>query len=225
MLREALRDLASGRPILLYDLDGREEETDMVIAGRNATPGIVATLRREAGGLICIAVPEGIARRLGLPYMHEMLTRSDSETLRGMSIGSPYGGYPAFSVTINHRDTYTGITDRDRSRTLTEFADLIAQMSGTTNGNWARVFQERFRSPGHVHILMGSGLSNRQGHTELALRLAELAELPPAMVVCEMLDFESHMALGKEEAAAYARAHGMALIEARDIVNQSGVCS
>jgi 3,4-dihydroxy 2-butanone 4-phosphate synthase len=219
MIREALRDLAAGKPILLYDLDGREEETDMVVAGRMATPGMVARLRRDAGGLICIAVPRAIAARLGLPYLHDIFMKSDSDTLRSISAAkNPYGGHPAFSVTINHRDTYTGITDRDRSKTLTEFAALVGEMSRTTNGRWANVFRERFRSPGHVHVLIGSSLHERQGHTELSLRLSELSSLPPAMVICEMLDGESHMALGKDDAAAYARSHGLVLIEAKDLL-------
>ncbi len=223
MIREAVRDLARGKPILLYDLDERERETDMVIAGQMATPEMVARLRRDAGGLICIAVPKAIAKRLGLPYLHDILMKSDSETLRSMSAAkAPYGGYPAFSVTINHRDTYTGITDRDRSKTLTEFARLIGEMSRATDGNWSDVFRDRFRSPGHVHILIGSSLDERQGHTELSLRLSELSSLPPAMVICEMLDEETHMALGKADAGAYARSHGLVLIEAKDVLEASG---
>lgn len=223
MIEEALRDLAAGKPILLYDLDGRERETDMVIAGPMATPDMVARLRKDAGGLICIAIPQGIADRLGLPYLHEILMKSGSETLRSISSSkTPYGGHPAFSVTVNHRDTYTGVTDRDRSKTLTELAGLVTEMSRTTNGNWAESFRGQFRSPGHVHILIGSSLDQRQGHTELSLRLSELSCLPPAMVICEMLDEESHMALGKEDAAAYARSHGLVLIEARDVLRARG---
>lgn len=224
MLQRALLDLAGGKPILLYDLDGREQETDMVVAGQAITPDHISTLRMEAGGLICVAIPAGIAGRLGLPYMHDVLHESGSETLRELSSSPvPYGGSPAFSVTINHRDNYTGITDLDRNKTICELSKLIAEMSGDPSKNWAKVLADRFRSPGHIHILIGASLPERRGHTELSLKLAEMADLEPVMVICEMLDGTSHRALSKEEAAIYASRHGLVLIEADDIMNGSGV--
>ena len=220
MLARALRELASGRPVLLYDLDGREEETDMVVAGQAATPEVVSLLRREAGGLICLAIPSKVAKGLGLPYLHEVMRECGSKTLRDLSQSAPpYGGYPAFSITVNHADTYTGITDRDRSKTITELSALVGRIHREPMSNgWSDEFVAKFRSPGHLHLLIGSDLSSRKGHTELSLRLAELAGLDPAMTICEMLDARTHRALAKTDAAAYARKHRLTLVDAEEVL-------
>lgn len=224
MMARALRDLASGRPILLYDLDGREQETDMIVAGELITPDHIAALRTEAGGLICAAISSRIATKLGLPYLRDLYQSSNWTALKAISSSqAPYGGYPAFSVSVNHRDTYTGITDLERHRTIRELASLVAEASGNAAKDWPRILAERFRSPGHVHILIGSELDKRQGHTELSLQLAEMAGLQPVMAICEMLDAQTHRALAKVKAAEYARRHGLALVEAREILNAAEV--
>ncbi len=220
MLARAVRELAHGRPVLLYDMDGREQETDMVIGAQFASPEAVATLRTEAGGLICVAIPSWAAERLGLPFLSEILKSCDSPTVRKLCSGEiPYGDLPAFSLTVNHRETYTGITDRDRSRTITELARLVDEMSRDPSGDWGSVFANRFRSPGHVHILIASPLERRRGHTELSLRLAEMAGITPATVVCEMLDLKSHAALSREQAEIYAKRHGLVLVDGEDVVS------
>ena len=220
MLRHALRDLARGRPVLLYDMDRREQETDMVVAGQLVSPETIATLRREAGGLVCVAIPARIARALGLPYLHEMMQGCGSDFLRRLAqSGAPYGGHPAFSITVNHRDTYTGITDRDRAKTIGSISSLAGRITRESSNHWKREFLREFRSPGHVHILIGSNLTDRQGHTELSLGLAHLAGLDPAMVVCEMLDGGTHNALSRSEAERYARARDMAFVEAAEIID------
>jgi len=224
MMARALSDLASGRPILLYDLDGREQETDMIVSGELITPDHIAALRTEAGGLICAAIPLRVATRLGLPYLRDLYQSSSWTALRALSSSqAPYGGYPAFSVSINHRDTYTGITDLERHRTIRELASLVEEASGDGAKDWPRILADRFRSPGHVHILIGSDLAKRQGHTELSLRLAEMAKLQPVMVICEMLDAQTHKALAKAKAEEYARRHGLALVEAREVLATAGV--
>ncbi|MBU7005051.1 MAG: 3,4-dihydroxy-2-butanone-4-phosphate synthase, partial [Theionarchaea archaeon] len=60
MLQRALKDLALGKPVLLYDMDGREAETDMVTSGRSITPDLVYSLRKDAGGLICVSIPYSV---------------------------------------------------------------------------------------------------------------------------------------------------------------------
>jgi 3,4-dihydroxy 2-butanone 4-phosphate synthase len=220
MLRRALQDLAVGKPVLLYDLDGRENETDMIVAGQRISPGHIATLRTQAGGLICAAISGKIAGALGLPYLRDILLGSGSESLRQLSSpDAPYGGSPAFSITLNHKDTYTGITDLDRSKTVQELARLIGEVEGDPEGNWAGTVADRFRSPGHVHVLIGSDLAERQGHTELSLRLAEMSCLHPIVVICEMLDKDTHRALSKEHAALYSQRRGLAMVEASEILD------
>ncbi len=220
MLAAALSELAAGRPILLYDLDGRENETDMIVAGQFITPAHIARLRTEAGGLVCAAIPRRIAERLGLPYLRDVYRSSGFGTLRQLSFQEmPYGGLPAFSITINHLDSYTGITDYERSQTIRQLADLVEKVEREPSRDWSDAVAANFRSPGHVHILIGADLNGRKGHTELSLKLAELAGLTPVMVVCEMLDATTHRALSKTQAARYAESHGLAMVEARDLLD------
>ncbi len=224
MLEQGLADLARGRPVLLYDMDDREQETDMVMTGRLISPDRIATLRREAGGLICVAIPSMVASKLGLPYLHDVFQSCGSPTLKALSTSQvPYGGFPAFSVTLNHRDTYTGITDADRSKTILELSNLVGNVVRDPSCSWAKILQNTFRSPGHVHVLIESDLSARQGQTELSVRLAQLAGLDPAMVICEMLDSNTHKALSKDDAVRYARTHGLAFIEGHEILEVFGV--
>jgi len=222
MLKRALEDLAGGKPVLLYDLDGREAETDMVTPGQSITPGRIYTLRSEAGGLICASLPSHVARKLKLPYLHEIFKKSSSPIIRDISsYRSPYGGHPAFSVAVNHVDTYTGITDRDRSKTIGELSKLVGRVARGGN-DLGEEFSHQFRSPGHVNLLIGEDLSKRQGHTELSLKMAEIAGLDPVMVICEMLDGRTGRALTKELASAYADSHNLQFVEGGEIMEVIG---
>ncbi len=218
-LTDALNDLRSGRFVLLHDSASRENEIDMVIAGLFVTPQHVATMRADAGGLICLALRHDIAGRFGLPYMHDILTSAASQTLADLSNGrSPYGDRPAFSIAINHRQTYTGITDADRALTISEMAKISSK---ALNGSDARKeFVSAFRAPGHVPLLVASErlLQDRIGHTELAVYLAELAGLVPVVAVCEMLDGSTYRALSLERAMQYAKEKKAPIVEGSDLV-------
>jgi 3,4-dihydroxy 2-butanone 4-phosphate synthase len=217
-LTDALNDLRNGRFVLLHDSAGRENEVDMVVAGQFITPKHVATMRTDAGGLVCLALRHDIAGRLGLPYMHDVLASAASPTLAEISNGkAPYGDRPAFSIAINHRQTYTGITDADRALTISEMAKMSSK---ALNGSDAREeFVSAFRAPGHVPLLVASEklLRDRIGHTELAVYLAELAGLVPAVAICEMLDGSTYRALSVERAVAYAREKKISVVEGSDL--------
>jgi 3,4-dihydroxy 2-butanone 4-phosphate synthase len=88
----------------------------------------------------------------------------------------------------------------------------------------AEAFAESFRSPGHVHLLRAAPglLTDREGHTELGIALADAADQPPAVVVCEMLDDETGGALPPAAARAYADREGLPYIEGRAIIEQLG---
>ncbi len=224
MLETALRDLSSGKPVLLYDSDSREQETDMIVSAREIEPSHIATLRREAGGLICLAVPGDVADLLGLPYLHRIYEESKNAAVRGLASDSmPYGGPPAFSVSLNHRDNFTGITDLDRAQTAREFCKLVALVQREPSAGCAQALVENFRSPGHLPLLIASNIGERQGHTELSIRLAGMSGIVPAVVICEMLDDRTHRALSKGDAQEYARRHGLAMLEASDVLGGSEV--
>src|SRR5207245_7389048 len=78
-LARAVAALQRGEFILVYDGDGREEETDLTIASEFVKPGSIRTLRKEAGGLICTTLSGEVRARIGLPFMADVLRRSGSE--------------------------------------------------------------------------------------------------------------------------------------------------
>jgi 3,4-dihydroxy 2-butanone 4-phosphate synthase len=104
--------------------------------------------------------------------------------------------------------------------TITELADVAARIDAADGYDLAD-FAAEFRSPGHVHLLRAASglLDERRGHTELGIALARAADLPPAVVVCEMLDDGTGGARSTADARAYARSHGLAYVEGRDIVD------
>ena len=212
--------LRAGESLLLYDAPGREGETDIVFAARHATPERVRLLRQRGGGLVFIAVAHDAAERLGLPFMDAVLDSAAADfpalsALRAHDL--PYDSRSSFSLWLNARDTYTGITDRDRARTVAAFGELAA--AGLEPDAAQLLLGERFRSPGHVPVCVAhpDGLAGRQGHTELMVALAEMAGLPPVTFGCEMLADDGGR-LPPEAAAAWAEAGGHPFLEGHEIV-------
>lgn len=219
-LMDAVNALQKGEFVLLHDSKSRENEVDMVIAAEFVTPLYVAKMRMDAGGLLCLAVRHDIASKLGLLYMHDMMhmLSNVNPIMAELANGkSPYGDKPAFSIAINHKQTYTGITDSDRALTIAEMARVCSK---ALNGSDAKSeFVSAFRAPGHVPILIASRglLSERLGHTELAVYLTQLAELIPVAVICEMLDGSTYRALSVDRAMQYAREKNIAMVEGSEL--------
>jgi 3,4-dihydroxy 2-butanone 4-phosphate synthase len=132
-----------------------------------------------------------------------------------------YGDKPSFSISINHRDTFTGITDHDRSLTITKMASVCKNIESTG----VEEFSKGFRAPGHVPILIASRrlLQDRMGHTELCVYLAKLANISPAIVMCEMMDSNTHKALTLEDAKKYAGKFGLPLVDASELKTHAKV--
>ncbi len=227
-LTDAINALRKGEFVLLHDNKGREDEIDMVVAAEFVTPSHIAKIRKDAGGMLCLAVKHDIAKRLGLPFMHDMMHMLGdvNPTLAKLANGkSPYGDKPAFSIAINHKETYTGITDHDRALTIAEMAKICSE---SLNGDdTRRDFEHTFRAPGHIPILIASeGLLNeRLGHTELAVYLTQLAGLTPVVAICEMLDESTYRALSIDRAQDYSKENRIAVIEGSDLeVHFAKVC-
>ncbi|MFH1258150.1 MAG: 3,4-dihydroxy-2-butanone-4-phosphate synthase [Candidatus Micrarchaeota archaeon] len=213
MLQSALAALRKGRMIIVHDGNHREGEADLMVPAQFATPDKISTFRKDGGGLICFATDKKTRKRLGMSFLAETFRNSPNSVLRKLVISrTPYGDESAFSVSINHRGTYTGITDNDRSKTIGEMAKLIAK-----KGNISKEFAANFYVPGHVPLLFARDLRERKGHTELAVRLCELASLPPAMLICEMLG--NGNALSFEDAKKYAKKHKIPILEYSEILN------
>lgn len=218
----ALEALRRGEFVLVYDGDGREEETDLTIASEFVTPEAIRRLRKDAGGLICATLPGDVRGRLGLPFMADVLRQAGRAfpILEAVSTEDmKYDRHSAFSITVNHRDTYTGVTDRDRALTISRFAALAREALRRENGWAAGAFAQEFRSPGHVPLLNAEEplLEARRGHTELTTALTVMAGLTPSATICEMMADDGR-ALSREDAKAYARAHNLVFLEGQDIV-------
>lgn len=217
--QEALRQ---GRFILVYDGDGRERETDLTIASEFVTPASIRVLRKEAGGLICMTLSGAIRERIGLPYFVDVL-RSAGHAYPILGVLATedlkYDHRSAFSITVNHRDTFTGVTDKDRALTIKRLADLSREALRRENGWASHAFAEEFRSPGHVPLLNASEplLEDRRGHTELTTALTIMAGLVPSATICEMMGDDGR-ALSKDDAKRYAREHNLVFLEGQDIV-------
>ncbi len=210
----AVAAFQNGDPVLVHDFDDREGEIDIVYPAGAVTPAAVARMRNDAGGLVCVALSDAVAGAVDLPFLGAALdhpSAGDDDV--------PYDDRSSFSLPVNHRETFTGITDEDRSLTIRALADVAeAVESGDSYGPEA--FAADFRTPGHVHVLRGAPnlLADRRGHTELGLALAAAADLPAAVVVCEMLDDRSGGALSTEAAREYARRNGFVFVEGSRLV-------
>ena len=215
VIEEAIDTLSDGKFVLVHDDKGRENEIDMIIAAEYITPKNIATMRNDAGGLLCLAISNEITTKLGLTYMHDIIQSLSSinPVFSKLTYGkAPYGDKPSFSITVNHRDTYTGITDIDRALTISKMAEICKKI----DSGGVEEFAKNFRIPGHVPILIASKglLEERRGHTELCVYLAQMSKLVPAVVICEMLDSTTHRALSINKAKEYADIKGITLLEA-----------
>jgi 3,4-dihydroxy 2-butanone 4-phosphate synthase len=206
----AIAAFRAGEPVLIHDAADREGETDLVYPAAGVTPDAVARMRNDAGGLICVALAHDIAEAFDLPFVQDVI---DHPIAADHDLA--YDERSSFSLTVNHRDTFTGITDEDRALTSTELADAAANPEETD-------FAAEFRAPGHVHLLKAAPglLEDRLGHTELGVALADAAEVPPAVVVCEMLDDETGKALPPAAARAYGERDGIPYVEGSEIVER-----
>ena len=217
-LVDAITALKAGEFVLVHDDKGRENEIDMLVAAEHAKPHHIATMRNDAGGLVCLAIANEITMMLGLVYMHDMIASMGnvnpifSKLTEGKAA---YGDKPSFSISVNHRSTYTGITDQDRALTISKMAEICKNIES----GGVETFAKNFRAPGHVPILIASKhlLHDRMGHTELCVYLAKLAGIIPAVAICEMMDSKTHRALSIDAAQEYAAKFNIPMIDASEL--------
>ncbi len=168
-VESAIQDIAEGRPVIVTDDEGRENEGDLVIAAAKATPETINMMIRHARGLICVPTTGAQLRRLGINQMVQE-NRESHKT--------------AFTVSVDAAEGITtGISAFDRARTVAILANPDSQ-------------PEELVQPGHVFPLRAKdgGVLERAGHTEAAVDLASLAGLHPSAVICEILNEDGSMA-------------------------------
>jgi 3,4-dihydroxy 2-butanone 4-phosphate synthase len=216
----AVRSLAEGEPVLIFDAPDREGETDLVFLSERATPELVHLARREAGGLICTAISDELRRRLDLPFFSDLLALAAREFpgVAGLVEAPRYDRRSAFGITVNHRTNYTGVPDNDRATTIRAVGEIAAAAPRLPDAELREQFRTSFVSPGHVPLLYAApGLTaERKGHTELAVSLARMGGLSESVTVTEMLG-DSGGARAPEAARRWAEAHGWPFLEGRTI--------
>lgn len=187
---EALEALRAGRIILVTDDPDRENEGDFICAAEFATPENVAFMAIEGRGLICMPMTGELADRLALPPMVAKNT-DNHET--------------AFTVSIDHVETSTGISAFDRSLTAMKCIDPAAK-------------PEDFRRPGHMFPLRAKagGVLERNGHTEATVDLCRLAGLQSCGLCCEIMGDNGEM-LRTPELMKLAQKWSMPFITIKDL--------
>ncbi|MDQ0219084.1 bifunctional 3,4-dihydroxy-2-butanone-4-phosphate synthase/GTP cyclohydrolase II [Peribacillus cavernae] len=167
-IEEAIEDLKAGKAIIVVDDEDRENEGDFVVLADKATPEAINFMATHGRGLICTTITEDTAAKLKLHPMVEVNTDNHGT---------------AFTVSIDHISTSTGISAFERSTTILE---LLKIESVSTD----------FRRPGHIFPIVAKegGVLRRAGHTEASVDLAKLSGAAPAGVICEIMKEDGTMA-------------------------------
>jgi 3,4-dihydroxy 2-butanone 4-phosphate synthase len=133
-----------------------------------------------------------------------------------------YDTRSAFTLSLNHRDTFTGITDRDRALTTRRFGELTGELLETKTKREQAItaLGSEFRTPGHIPLCRESpgGLATRQGHTELAVAIARLSGNVACTIGAEMLQPNGDGALPLEEAKKYGQERGIPFVSGADLL-------
>jgi 3,4-dihydroxy 2-butanone 4-phosphate synthase/GTP cyclohydrolase II len=190
-IEAAVAAIARGEVIIVVDAEDRENEGDFICAASRASTEIVNFMIREGRGQVCVPILPDVARRLELPMMVE-------------ANSTPLG--TAFTVPVDHRSARTGITAAERAAAI---AALVDPASRPTD----------FVRPGHLFPLVAKagGVLRRAGHTEAAVDLARMADLPPAGVLCEILD-ESGNRADRDALFRLATTHGLEIISIEQLI-------
>ena len=201
----------------------REGEADMVFLAEKVEWQQVRMMRQEAGGLICVTLPPEAWRPLGLPFLTDLFRHAQDRyrILRYTEANDiPYDEKSSFSLTVNHRKTFTGVTDQDRALTIRELGRFVEALLQRAILEPQMRFGELFRSPGHVHLLNAREglLDTRQGHTEYSTALLKMLSLTPSATICEVLGEEGR-ARPVKEVEEMARELDAPLFTGREIMD------
>lgn len=170
-MEEILQALRNNEIIIVTDDENRENEGDFICAGQNVTGEMINLMACYGKGLICTPISQSVADRLNLEPMVAVNTDNHST---------------AFTVSVDHINTTTGISAFERADTIRSLCDLSTKASD-------------LRRPGHVFPLIAreGGVLVRDGHTEATIDLMKLAGLEEVGVCCEIMAEDGHMLRGE----------------------------
>ena len=191
---EALDELQKGKFIIVLDDEHRENEGDLIIPAKNATPENVNFMIKKGGGLICVPLSKDIANKLKLDLMVKDIDNMECTKCKF-----------TFSVDLKKGVT-TGISAQDRSKTIKALSS-----SASKSGD--------FNKPGHVFPLIAEdeGVLKRPGHTEAAIELMKLGNFTKAASICEILDNKGESASIKA-LQAFAEKHNLKILDISTLI-------
>ena len=180
-----------GKAVIVVDDENRENEGDFVALGEKATPEMINFMATEGRGLICAPITKEKADQLQLNMMADVNTDSHGT---------------AFTVSIDHVETTTGISAGERSKSIMRLAE-------------DDVVPTEFKRPGHIFPLIAKegGVLRRAGHTEAAIDLAKIAGSKPVGAICEIMNEDGSMAR-VPELRKLADEKGLKLITIEDLI-------
>lgn len=189
-IEEAIEDIREGKIVVVIDDPDRENEGDLLMAAEKVTGEAINFMAKYGRGLICMPIEEKRAKELNIGPMVSNNT-DNHET--------------AFTVSIDHIDTTTGISAFERALTIQKVLEDDKP--------------ENFRRPGHVFPLIAKegGVLERIGHTEAAIDLPKLAGLKSAGVICEIMNEDGTMAR-TPELMNFAKEHNLKIVTIADLV-------
>lgn len=190
-IEEAIKDIKEGKMVIVIDDPDRENEGDLLMAAEKVTPEAINFMAKFGRGLICMPLEGERLRDLKIEPMVEKNT-DNHET--------------AFTVSVDHIGTTTGISAHERALTIQKILDGDS-------------ISKDFRRPGHVFPLEAreGGVLKRVGHTEAAVDLSKMAGLKPAGVICEIMSEDGTMAR-TEELLEFGKLHNIKVITIADLV-------
>lgn len=190
-VEEAIEAIKNGKMVLVTDDEDRENEGDLIMAAQFCTGDDVNFMAKYARGLICMPADPQIMDKLQFGAM--VANNTDNHET-------------AFSVSIDHVDTTTGISAYERAYTMRKCADPASQ-------------PQDFRRPGHVFPLRSrkGGVLRRTGHTEATTDLCRLAGLTPVGICCEIMSDDGNMAR-TPELIEFAKKHNLVFITVAALV-------
>jgi 3,4-dihydroxy 2-butanone 4-phosphate synthase / GTP cyclohydrolase II len=190
-IEEAIEDIKAGKMIVVVDDEDRENEGDLLMAAEMATPETINFMAKHGRGLICLPMTKERLKELNIHQMVEKNTDLN-ET--------------AFTVSIDAKETTTGISAFERAATILKVLDPNATAKD-------------FNRPGHIFPLeaRAGGVLKRAGHTEAAVDLPVLAGLQPAGVICEIMNEDGTMAR-VPELLEYIKTHNLKIITIADLI-------
>jgi len=184
-IEEAIEDLKQGKMVVVVDDEERENEGDLLALAEFMTPETINFMATYGRGLICTPISQQLAQKLALKPMVSVNTDNHQT---------------AFTVSIDHVDTTTGISAFERAMTIQKMVEPQAKAAD-------------FRRPGHVFPLIAkeNGVLERRGHTEATIDLAKLCNSIPAGVICEIMGDDGEM-LRFNGLVKYAAQHHLKMI-------------